>query len=75
MGIQLFPNPAKEYFFINTFLDNSIVELYSVNGDLIYWQQFQKTHKINSNLLEPGVYFVKVTVSGKTLIQKVLITP
>mgnify|MGYP001381457368 CR=1 FL=1 len=74
MDIQLFPNPAREYFFINAFSDNSIVELYSIKGELIYRQQFQKSLKINSSIMEPGVYFVRVTVFGKTFTQKVLIT-
>jgi hypothetical protein len=71
---QLFPNPAKEYFIVNTNDDNSRIEIFNINGALLYTTHFEKRLQINSGILSPGIYLVKISVSEKTFIKKVLLT-
>jgi len=71
---QLFPNPAREYFTVNTNEANSSIEIFNMEGALVYTKEFQKILQLNSGLLSAGIYLVKINVSGKTYSKKVLIT-
>ena len=58
-GIYLYPNPASDYFTLNT--DTAKVQIYSITGQLV--KNFNtiesKEHQFNISDLSKGVYFVK----------------
>jgi glycosidase len=76
-SIQLFPNPAKDQFNIqlSSFQSNVWLELYAIDGKLLYREeQLQKNmnHSVN---LPNGIYIVKVnTLNGKSWNQKLVIS-
>ncbi|OFX37581.1 MAG: hypothetical protein A2X08_03385 [Bacteroidetes bacterium GWA2_32_17] len=72
-SIQLFPNPAKDYFVINTGEENSCVMIYNVMGKLVYENSFQKSLKVNSKVLAAGSYFVNITVSNLNYTKNIII--
>ena len=71
---QLFPNPASGTFAVNTNDPNSVIEIFNMNGTLVYTKEFQNIMHLNSGGLSPGVYLVKVSFAGKSFSKKVLIT-
>lgn len=76
-SIQLFPNPAKDQFTLNIyeFQSNIWVELYTIDGKLVYKEEQMKknmTHKVS---LPNGIYIVKLNqLNGKSWNQKLVIS-
>jgi hypothetical protein len=71
-AIQLYPNPTTGTVNVGTKAAILSIELYSVNGTIIY--SANKTQRIDANnytlqltSLEQGVYFVKTKVEGGTI--------
>lgn len=71
--VQLFPNPAKEYFVINTGYENSIIKIYDIVGNPVYENTFQRSLKVNSQALDAGVYFVNITANKRKYSKKIVI--
>ncbi|RFS14790.1 sialate O-acetylesterase [Emticicia sp. C21] len=73
--IKVYPNPASDYFMINT--HNKVLtvfRLFDINGRLIEEAQFYEQQKISTKKLDKGVYFYKIGSgeiinSGKIVIQ------
>ncbi|MCW3105017.1 MAG: hypothetical protein JWO09_3457 [Bacteroidetes bacterium] len=71
--LSLYPNPANEQFFIESSAQDATVEIFTINGQLVYSQKIQSAKTaINIEDLSGGVYFVQVK-SAKELIVKKLI--
>jgi len=65
LSINVFPNPAVEYFYIhsqhlNKINENSKVIVYATNGDIVIEKDLSKTNylKIDAQNLPEGLYFV-----------------
>ena len=78
--IILYPNPAKELIFIysNQKLDNAKVELFSVNGTLVYdcyiVSNSEGMYLLNISTLKSGIYFCIVrTLEGKQFSTKLIV--
>jgi hypothetical protein len=71
--VQLYPNPAREYFSLDggTFKIQQ-AEILNVIGQVITSVSPNST-KVQMNIsdLENGIYFVRITADGKTIIKKV----
>ena len=70
--ILVYPNPAKDYFFINSQTDKiQKVEIFNSYGNLVYSQNFStKFVKISVNLLQ-GVYFVRISTKTTIFLRKI----
>ncbi len=60
-NIQLYPNPAKNNFYINSNVKS--VEIFDTTGKLIksFYGNFNKNHAFDSTGLSKGLYFIKAT--------------
>jgi len=67
-NITLFPNPAAQYFELQS--NNEIINqvlIYDINGALINQYQINNQHtRIDIQLLSPGVYFIQANFNSKT---------
>ena len=70
--IKIFPNPATEYISIDAPANEQIrrVQLYNSLGALVSKQE-GAARKMNISQLPPGMYFIKVDLTGQVIIQKV----
>lgn len=67
--IQIYPNPAKDYFKVAGLIEIDILRLYDISGNLLF-----VTDKINNSipieLLPKGLYFVELTTKYGLIIRK-----
>ncbi len=61
--ISLYPNPAKDYFYIKSELKINIVKLYNLEGKLI--KTFNNSNNYNIQDLKSGVYLLKIRFKNK----------
>ncbi|MFT3908618.1 MAG: lamin tail domain-containing protein [Ferruginibacter sp.] len=75
--ISVTPNPAVD--FINVYISKennkpSTIILMDVNGrQLKNYATNESSYKINSNLLTPGVYFIRVVNEGMSVVKKIVV--
>lgn len=62
--LLLYPNPAKDYFRL-TVGEPATVIVYDVSGRQVLQQQIEPAGRIAVSDLDPGVYFVAVTINGQ----------
>lgn len=73
--IEVFPNPASEYFVIKSIFKELVdFHLFDTKGRLVKESQFYDSHKISTKHLSRGVYLYKVksgnyNSSGKIIIE------
>jgi hypothetical protein len=61
-----YPNPGKDVLNIRTGLKDARVEVYDMNGRMVYGQEItENVTSINAESWPSGVYFWKVIVEGK----------
>ena len=73
LSFDLYPNPAHEKITINLnkINESSIVEVFNMQGALVYSQTAEPTLlEIPVTSWKSGVYFVKIKTSQKSLVQK-----
>ncbi len=65
--ITIHPNPAKDFLYIDSQVPIDSVSIYSLTGSLI-----KQTSNSNINVadLTKGLYFVKVSIEGRTITKK-----
>ncbi len=72
--IQIYPNPAKDQFFIRSDEQIQTVEIYSVSGEKLLSRNGRDIQSLNVSNLSKGIYLVRVkTNSGKVFSQKLII--
>lgn len=78
--ITLYPNPATGCVFINStqILDNAKVELFSIDGTLVYGcfitSNTGNTYQLNVSMLKSGIYHCRITtISRKQLHSKLIV--
>ena len=66
--INLHPNPAQQYFELNSNEENiNQLVIFNVNGALINQYQINNQHAlIDIQNLSPGIYFVQANFNSKT---------
>lgn len=62
--INLYPNPASDFFIINTEEPINTIEIYSYDGKLIQTYINLNDNKIDVNHLNSGLYFIKINHSS-----------
>ena len=74
LGLELYPNPAKNQLFIKS---NKIIEqvgLYNTIGKRVFQQKHNnKIVQLFLNGLAKGIYFVKILSEGKLSTQKIIV--
>ena len=77
--IQILPNPASDFIYINGLNaehGNTLVKMYTMNGIQVINQEFNSLigdNKINVSSLQTGVYFVTVSNNDFSYKQKIII--
>jgi hypothetical protein len=72
--IQIYPNPANEFIFIDGVNPMSKIEMYDAIGKLIITEKaISNSIKLNTNNLDEGVYFIRITSNESVLNKKVII--
>jgi hypothetical protein len=59
--IKVFPNPAKESLFIEGVTDNSLIQLYSLNGTLVQQTQLGQSGSVSVAKLPAAAYVIRIT--------------
>ena len=68
--VSVFPNPLKDKQFIyNSNSSNSFIEIFNLQGAMIYKKQVV-SNSIDVSSLSSGIYLIKIIESGKTKITK-----
>jgi hypothetical protein len=70
-SIRIYPNPAKEYLFIEGFSSKTFVHVYDINGSLLISKSLNGP-VLNIHHLENGVYILKFTDRKGVTIRKIL---
>jgi len=70
-SIRIYPNPAKEFLFIEGFLSRTFVRVYNVNGTLLMSTSLNAP-VLDIQHLENGVYFLKITDRKGVTVRKFL---
>ncbi|AEV33972.1 hypothetical protein Oweho_3017 [Owenweeksia hongkongensis DSM 17368] len=72
-NVNIYPNPAKESFTIDGLVGKSVVQLLDVQGKLIKsYTGTERNLEVQRENLPAGMYFVKISDSNTTSIQKVM---
>ena len=75
--LQIFPNPAKVSFTINTVAAVRSVKIYDVLGTLIKTEglvKFTNEKQISLKGINPGVYFLQINTEDTEFIKKLIVT-
>ncbi len=68
--LEFYPNPANDIIEFSNFNKTSIVEIYSVNGKLVFSQKINC--KIDINEIPAGMYFIKILGEEKPISKKLI---
>ncbi|WP_333660232.1 T9SS type A sorting domain-containing protein [Chishuiella changwenlii] len=74
--IKIYPNPTKDWIYIEGSSSNQIIELYDIAGKLIHTNQHKKLTTININIgnLPKGIYLLRIIDKNtKEIYQKKII--
>ena len=71
--IQLYPNPVRDYFYLNGVLENAKISIFDLNGKLINTAFYLEGEIINVENLSKGIYILKIENLNKLIITKKLI--
>lgn len=73
VAINLFPNPSSDILNIETSSDKkTLVQILSLNGDLVKSLSIQGSGKLNISDLSPGMYLVKLQLLNNIVFKKML---
>lgn len=75
LGIELFPNPAREFLTIQSELGSEMeVEFINTFGQVILTETLSgSSSSMDVSSFAPGIYFVKVLVDGKVGVEKIVV--
>ncbi|MEI2673680.1 MAG: T9SS type A sorting domain-containing protein [Chitinophagaceae bacterium] len=62
-AVNVFPNPAVDFIWVENFTPGAQVTIFDVNGKLALMSN-QSENKIDISSLNPGCYFIVITSSG-----------
>jgi hypothetical protein len=70
--IDIFPNPAKDYFYVNGTMKNEI-QLYSTGLNFICTLKCDSDNRFSTQELNPGVYLIRLEEKGLQSFKKLII--
>lgn len=72
--IAIFPNPVSEKLTISFPESSADISIYNMDGKKVFMEHANAmTLKINLANYHPGMYFIKVTSQGQTVVRKIII--
>jgi len=72
--LTFYPNPAKDYFFVNV-AEQSVLQAYSLNGTLLFEQECKPgNNKVNLEKLSSGIYFIRINNGNSIQTGKLVVT-
>lgn len=75
--VSLYPNPTENKNFtisLNNLLDNSSITIYNSIGSVVKnFRTSNKEEKIDLTHFSQGMYFVKISNNGKSLVKKIIV--
>jgi len=81
-AIAIYPNPSSGRFFIEVMgpgIEQTIIEILSMDGKVIHRIRDENMTtgitEINLSNVSPGIYFIKINSSDKSIVEKILIQP
>ncbi len=72
LNIQLFPNPASNKIYLKRVRQTTNIDLYSLQGQLLYSKKIDQDSWIDLNL-STGIYFVKMTSENSAKVEKLIV--
>lgn len=72
MKLEIYPNPAADYFVISGISGEGNLALLNVSGQVILQQSFISQQPINL-AVPAGIYFAKISIDGKVLVKKLIV--
>ncbi|MEO5571097.1 MAG: T9SS type A sorting domain-containing protein, partial [Bacteroidia bacterium] len=80
LPFSIYPNPANDFINISFTLreeKNVSVEIYDLFGREVFEKELQTSNSklqttLDVSFLSPAIYFIKVIVDGKSMVQKVV---
>ncbi|MCF0210647.1 MAG: T9SS type A sorting domain-containing protein [Bacteroidales bacterium] len=73
-SMSVYPNPATDFVTLNSKVNITKVELYNVNGQVVYSSDVNANNvTVSTANLENGTYFVKAYANGMTATKKVVV--
>lgn len=75
-SIKLFPNPARNYFYIESGIPLTRLELFNTLGESVLARRIEESYFYEIKNLEkwsPGIYFLRIHTEQGTLTKKVII--
>jgi hypothetical protein len=71
---EVYPNPAKDHLIIRTEDGFDAFGIFGLTGKMIYGSNLQgKETNVDTKILKPGLYFIKLTGAGNTGLIKLII--
>jgi hypothetical protein len=73
--ISISPNPSSDFITINGGGTDHLysIEIYSVDGKILFRDTFEKNKEIDISNFNPGLYFCKMTNEyGKVIVKKII---
>ncbi len=72
---KLYPNPAKDFFMVDVLSDNSHLQVFNLQGQLVHSEALQiERTKVDVSMLKSGVYFVNISYpNAKTETHKLVV--
>ncbi len=71
--ISIYPNPTTNEFRVKALQEDSRLEIYNLNGVLVFKQQNYKGSTINVSNLSSSVYFVKISNNSDACVKRLII--
>lgn len=77
LGFKTYPNPALNEFYVSLNENTSKpieLSLFDFTGQLVIKDSYSQSsdHKVNIEKLSSGIYFLQITIDGKSSIQKIV---
>ena len=71
-GVEFWPNPVKDILNFSTLYESGKIEIFNMNGKLIYTQLIQNNEIVNIEFLKPGSYLLSIEHNGNKEIHKLI---
>ncbi|MBI3510257.1 MAG: T9SS type A sorting domain-containing protein [Bacteroidetes bacterium] len=73
-GLQLYPNPANDKFYLENILPGSIIRLIDESGQIIYEEKLSNSkEEIPATQFARGIYFVEINDGAKITMKKLVL--
>lgn len=72
--VSIYPNPAKEYLFIDLPGENQArIEIISISGQIVHTEFISKKAQIEVSTLPEGIYFLKIMSKNQVIVEKIIV--